>query len=80
MAIYGGLPTTVAVLINAALIAYLALFPGIFALVMQRAFAGELSTGNACEELYIIAQGIPIIKENTQENLRDPFRIRAPDD
>ena len=40
MAVYGGLPTGVAVLINAALVAYLALFPGIFALVMQRAVAG----------------------------------------
>lgn len=36
MAIYGGLQTWVAVLINAALIAYLALFPAVFAMVMRR--------------------------------------------
>jgi apolipoprotein N-acyltransferase len=36
MAIYGGLATPVAVAINALLIAYLSLFPGIFALVVSR--------------------------------------------
>ena len=36
MAMYGGLAPSVAVLINAALIAYLALFPAIFALVVRR--------------------------------------------
>jgi len=36
MAMYGGLALWVAVLINAALIAYLALFPAIFALVVRR--------------------------------------------
>jgi apolipoprotein N-acyltransferase len=36
MAVYGGLQTWVAVLINAALIAYLALFPALFALITRR--------------------------------------------
>ena len=36
MAVYGGLATPVAALINAALIAYLALFPGVFALIARR--------------------------------------------
>jgi apolipoprotein N-acyltransferase len=36
MAVYGGLQTWVAVLINGALIAYLALFPALFALIMRR--------------------------------------------
>jgi apolipoprotein N-acyltransferase len=36
MAIYGGLVTPVAVLVNAALIAYLALFPAVFALIVRR--------------------------------------------
>jgi apolipoprotein N-acyltransferase len=36
MAVYGGLQTWVAVLVNAALIVYLALFPALFALVMRR--------------------------------------------
>ena len=36
MAVYGGLPMVVAVLVNAALVAYLALFPAIFAMVMRR--------------------------------------------
>jgi apolipoprotein N-acyltransferase len=36
MAVYGGLQTWVAVLINGALIAYLALFPALFALLMRR--------------------------------------------
>ena len=36
MAVYGGLQTWVAVLINGALIAYLALFPALFALFMRR--------------------------------------------
>ena len=36
MIVYGGLQPWVAVLVNAALIAYLALFPGIFALVTRR--------------------------------------------
>jgi apolipoprotein N-acyltransferase len=36
MAVYGGLQTWVAVLINGALIAYLALFPALFALCMRR--------------------------------------------
>jgi apolipoprotein N-acyltransferase len=36
MAVYGGLQTWVAVLINAGLIAYLALFPALFALITRR--------------------------------------------
>jgi apolipoprotein N-acyltransferase len=36
MAVYGGLSTWVAVLINAALIAYLSLFPALFAIVVRR--------------------------------------------
>lgn len=36
MAVYGGLPTIVAVLINALLIAYLALFPALFAMIVGR--------------------------------------------
>ena len=36
MAVYGGLQQWVAVLVNAALIAYLALFPAVFAIVMRR--------------------------------------------
>jgi apolipoprotein N-acyltransferase len=36
MAMYGGLPTIVAALINALLIAYLALFPAVFAMVVSR--------------------------------------------
>jgi apolipoprotein N-acyltransferase len=39
MAVYGGLPMWVAVLLNGALIAYLALFPALFAVVMRRALA-----------------------------------------
>jgi apolipoprotein N-acyltransferase len=38
MVMYGGLQTWVAVLVNAALIAYLALFPGVFALIVRRLF------------------------------------------
>ncbi|MEQ1908588.1 MAG: apolipoprotein N-acyltransferase [Vicinamibacterales bacterium] len=36
MAVYGGLPTIVAVLINALLVAYLALFPAAFAMILGR--------------------------------------------
>jgi apolipoprotein N-acyltransferase len=36
MAVYGGLQTWVAVLVNAALIAYLALFPALFAVLVRR--------------------------------------------
>ncbi len=36
MVMYGGLQTWVAVLVNAALIAYLALFPAVFALIVRR--------------------------------------------
>jgi apolipoprotein N-acyltransferase len=36
MAVYGGLSGWVAVLVNALLVAYLALFPGLFAVVMRR--------------------------------------------
>ena len=36
MAVYGNLATAVAVLVNAALIAYLALFPAVFALIVRR--------------------------------------------
>ena len=36
MVVYGGLPVWIAVPVNAALIAYLALFPGLFALVVRR--------------------------------------------
>ena len=39
MAVYGGLPMWIAVILNGALIAYLALFPALFAVVMQRALA-----------------------------------------
>jgi apolipoprotein N-acyltransferase len=39
MAIYGGLPTWIAAVLNGALIAYLALFPAVFAVVMRRALA-----------------------------------------
>ena len=38
MALYGGVPTAVAILLNAALVVFLALFPAIFAFVMRRAF------------------------------------------
>jgi apolipoprotein N-acyltransferase len=36
MAVYGGLPIVVAVLVNALLVAYLSLFPAIFALIVSR--------------------------------------------
>jgi apolipoprotein N-acyltransferase len=36
MVVYGGLPPWIAVAVNAGLIAYLALFPGVFALVVRR--------------------------------------------
>ena len=36
MVLHGGVPAVVGVLINAALVAYLALFPAVFALVMRR--------------------------------------------
>jgi apolipoprotein N-acyltransferase len=36
MVVYGGLPTWVAVLVNALLVAYLALFPALFAVVVRR--------------------------------------------
>lgn len=36
MVVYGGLPSPVAVLVNAALIAYLSLFPAVFSLVVAR--------------------------------------------
>jgi len=39
MAIYGGLPMWIAAILNGALIAYLALFPALFAVVMRRALA-----------------------------------------
>ncbi|MCC7417999.1 MAG: apolipoprotein N-acyltransferase [Acidobacteria bacterium] len=39
MAVYGGMPAWVAMLVNAALIAYLALYPAIFALVVRRLFS-----------------------------------------
>jgi apolipoprotein N-acyltransferase len=39
MALYGGLPGWVAVILNAALVAYLALFPAVFAVVMRRGLA-----------------------------------------
>lgn len=39
MSVYGNLPTGTAVLINAALIVYLALFPAIFAAIMRRSVA-----------------------------------------
>ena len=39
MAVYGGLPAWVAVILNAALVAYLALFPAVFAVVMRRGLA-----------------------------------------
>jgi apolipoprotein N-acyltransferase len=38
MAVYGGLPWAVAAILNVALIAYLALFPALFAIVMRRGF------------------------------------------
>ena len=38
MAVYGGLPWSVAAILNAALVAYLALFPAIFAIVMRRGY------------------------------------------
>jgi apolipoprotein N-acyltransferase len=41
MSVYGGLQGWVAVLVNAALIAYLALFPAIFAMVMRRLLAAH---------------------------------------
>src|SRR5207237_585752 len=37
MAVYGGLPLAVAVPVNAALVAYLALYPAVFAVVVTRA-------------------------------------------
>ena len=40
MAVYGGLQTWVAIAINAALIAYLALFPALFALLTRRIVMG----------------------------------------
>lgn len=40
MVVYGGLATPVAVLVNAALIAYLSLFPGVFAVVVARVSLG----------------------------------------
>jgi apolipoprotein N-acyltransferase len=39
MAVYGGLPMWIAAILNGALIAYLALFPALFAIVMGRALA-----------------------------------------
>ena len=39
MAVYGGLETAVAVFVNAALVAYLALYPALFAVVMRRLLA-----------------------------------------
>jgi apolipoprotein N-acyltransferase len=39
MAVYGGLPMWIAAILNAALIGYLALFPALFAVVMQRGLA-----------------------------------------
>ena len=39
MAVYGGLPMWIAVILNGALIAYLALFPALFGVVMRRALA-----------------------------------------
>ena len=39
MAVYGGLPTWVAITLNGVLVAYLALFPAVFAIVMRCAFA-----------------------------------------
>jgi apolipoprotein N-acyltransferase len=41
MVMYGGLQTWVAVLVNAALIAYLALFPAVFALIVRRLLASH---------------------------------------
>src|SRR5262249_16655456 len=38
MAAYGGLPMVVAILINALLVGYLALFPALFAVVIRRLF------------------------------------------
>ena len=40
MAVYGGLQTWVAVLVNALLVSYLALFPALFAVVMRRLLIG----------------------------------------
>ena len=40
MVAYGGLQTWVAVLVNALLVAYLALFPALFALIVRRTLAG----------------------------------------
>jgi apolipoprotein N-acyltransferase len=39
MVVYGGVPTALAVPINAALVAYLALFPALFALIVRRLIA-----------------------------------------
>jgi apolipoprotein N-acyltransferase len=39
MSVYGGLPMSVAAILNGALIAYLALFPALFAVIMRRALA-----------------------------------------
>jgi apolipoprotein N-acyltransferase len=44
MMLYGGLQGWVAVLVNAALVAYLALFPAIFAMVMRRLLAAQGSS------------------------------------
>ena len=41
MMVYGGLQPWVAALVNAALIAYLALFPAVFAMVMRRLLAAN---------------------------------------
>jgi apolipoprotein N-acyltransferase len=41
MALYGDLPTWLAVLVNLALIAYLALFPGLFAVITRRIVMGH---------------------------------------
>jgi apolipoprotein N-acyltransferase len=41
MAVYGGLPVWIAVLVNVALIAYLALFPAMFALITRRLVMGH---------------------------------------
>jgi apolipoprotein N-acyltransferase len=40
MVLYGSLPTWIAVLLNGALVAYLALYPAIFAIVVRRLVAG----------------------------------------
>jgi apolipoprotein N-acyltransferase len=39
MVVYGGLQTPVAVLVNALLVAYLALFPALFALILRRGYS-----------------------------------------